>query len=128
LIGSTQAMLKRLRGWSAARATRESAAVTHRRKTPRADALGRGGVFTGRGKGWRGRRHAFAQTTRARRSPLVKAVTCPYTLSTYIHEFGNLGLLAQAGDRRLAVRAITEAARGAGDVPRTLINCLDSGS
>ena len=69
--------------------------------------------------------HASGQKERAGRSPLVKDATCPYTLSTYIHEFGNLGLLAEAGDHRMAVRGLTEAARGAGEVPR---RCLRPGS
>ena len=54
----------------------------------------------------------------ARRSPLVKAPTSSGTFATHTHEYGMWSLAGEAGDHRLAVRVITAAARGAGEVAR----------
>ena len=49
------------------------------------------------------------QKTRARRSPLAKAVTCPCTLSMHIALYGILRRTGEAGDHRKAVRGLTGA-------------------
>src|SRR5215467_7996741 len=54
--------------------------------------------------------HVSRPNARARRSPLVKAVPCPCTLSMHIALYGMLRRTGEAGDHRKAVRGLTGAA------------------